>query len=56
MSLKDWIKKETKNSDLKRFMDNHIIPQNIILELSNFTQYISARKILLVAKLKEILN
>ncbi|MFV8269499.1 DUF262 domain-containing protein [Flavobacterium sp. GT2N3] len=56
MSLKDWIEKETKNSDLKRFMDNHIIPQNIILELSNFTQYISARKILLVAKLKEILN
>lgn len=56
MDLKDWIEKETKNSDLKRFMQNHIIPQNISLELSNFIQYITNRKVLLISKLKSILN
>jgi len=56
MNLKDWVEKETKNSDLKRFMNNHIIPQNINLELSNFTQYITERKVLLIEKLKAILN
>lgn len=55
-NLKDWIEKETKNSDIKRFMDSHIIPQNINLELLNFTEYIINRKFLLVNKLKEILN
>lgn len=55
-NLKDWVEKETKNSDIKRFMDSHIIPQNINLELLNFTEYIINRKILLVNKLKEILN
>ena len=56
MSLKGWVERETKNSDLKRFMESHIIPQNISLELSNFTQYLTDRKILLVTKLKSILN
>ncbi|HEY4799454.1 MAG TPA: DUF262 domain-containing protein, partial [Bacteroidia bacterium] len=56
MTLKGWVEKETKNSDLKRFMESHIIPQNISLELSNFTQYIKDRKILLMNKLKAILN
>lgn len=56
MSLKDWVEKETVNTDQKRFMESHIIPQNISLELSNFTQYITTRKILLVDKLKTILN
>jgi uncharacterized protein with ParB-like and HNH nuclease domain len=55
-SLKDWVEQETKNADLKRFMDSHIIPQNIGLELTNFTQYITDRKALLVTKLKSILN
>ena len=56
MSLKDWVEQETKNADLKRFMESHIIPQNIGLELTNFTQYITDRKALLVTKLKAILN
>ena len=55
-SLKDWVEQETKNADLKRFMESHIIPQNIGLELTNFTQYITDRKVLLVTKLKSILN
>ncbi len=56
MSLNDWVEKETKTADLKRFLESHIIPQNINLELSNFTQYINERKILLMKKLKAILN
>jgi len=56
MSLKGWVEQETKNADLKRFMESHIIPRNLSLELSNFTQYITDRKLLLVAKLKLILN
>lgn len=56
MNLKDWIEQETKNADLKRFMECHIIPQNINLELSNFTEYITKRKELLITKLKAILN
>jgi uncharacterized protein with ParB-like and HNH nuclease domain len=56
MTLKDWVLQETNNSDLKRFMDSHIIPQNINLDLSNFSEYIIKRKELLLNKLKETLN
>lgn len=56
MNLKDWVEQETKNADLKRFMESHIIPQNISLELSNFTEYITKRKELLTTKLKTALN
>ena len=56
MNLKEWVEKETTNRDIKRFMDSHIIPRNISLELSNFTQYINSRKILLIDKLKTMLN
>lgn len=56
MNLKDWVEQETINSDLKRFMESHIIPQNISLELSNFSEYLINRKVLLVDKLKTILN
>ncbi len=56
MNLKDWVEQETKNADLKRFLENHIIPQNISLELSNFTEYITKRKELLKSKLKTILS
>lgn len=56
MDLKDWVKQETNNADLKRFMESHIIPQNIGLELSNFTEYITKRKELLMKKLKTVLN
>ncbi len=56
MTLKDWVEKETSNSDRKRFMESHLIPQNIDLELSNFTEYITERKKQLIDKLKSILN
>ena len=56
MSLKGWVEAETKKTDLKRFLDNHIIPDNESLELSNFSNYIAARKKLLIDKLKVALN
>lgn len=56
LNLKDWVEQETKNLDVRRFMENHLIPQNISLELSNFTEYIIKRKELLKGKLKTILN
>ena len=55
MSLKGWVAKETVSSDLSRFQQSHIIPSNVNLELSNFSQFITERKILLVNKLKLIL-
>jgi uncharacterized protein with ParB-like and HNH nuclease domain len=56
MPLKDWVDKETKDADLKRFLDNHIIPQDTDLNLDNFSEFIEKRKTLLIGKLKSILN
>ena len=56
MTLNGWVDKETKNSDLKRFLENHIIPLDTSLELSNFGEFIIKRKILLIDRLKTILN
>ena len=55
-SLKEWVEKEIKNNNIKNFYDNHIIPRNISLELNNFEEFIEKRKILLIEKLKKILN
>jgi uncharacterized protein with ParB-like and HNH nuclease domain len=55
-ALKDWVKKETKSSNSKRFLESHIIPQNVSLELTDFTPFISERKVLLMDKLKSLLN
>jgi uncharacterized protein with ParB-like and HNH nuclease domain len=54
--LKKWVEQQTKNGDQKRFMENHIIPQNIDLSLNNFAEFVEERKTLLIRKLKEILN
>ena len=56
MPLIDWVTQETKETDVKRFMESHIIPQNIDLSLSNFSEYIEKRKKVLLAKLKKLLN
>ena len=56
MTLKGWVEKETKNSDLKRFLENHIIPIDTSLELLDFGDCIAKRKVLLIDRLKAILN
>jgi uncharacterized protein with ParB-like and HNH nuclease domain len=55
-SLKEWVDNETKKTDEKRFRENHLIPINIDLSLSNFNEFIEKRKELLVEKLQKILN
>jgi len=56
MELKLWVNNAIKETDQKRFMENHIIPQNIDLSLNNFSEFVEKRKGLLINKLKEILN
>jgi hypothetical protein len=46
--LKDWV--TANNIDLQ----SHIIPQGISLDVSNFKQFITKRKIELVSKIKQI--
>ncbi len=55
LGLKEWIEKETKNYDYKRFLDSHLIP-NTDFGLENFAEFIESRIILLTGKLKVILN
>jgi len=54
--LKSWVEKEINTSDGSRFLKNQLIPSNVSLELSNFKQYIDARRKLLIDELKRILN
>ena len=54
--LIEWVQQETKNCNKKLFMESHIIPQNVSLELSHFSEFVSERKKLLIRKLKELLN
>jgi uncharacterized protein with ParB-like and HNH nuclease domain len=55
MSLKDWIEKETTDTNREQFLKSHLIPDTDF-ELSNFKNYHELRKILLVGKLKALLN
>jgi hypothetical protein len=54
--LKDWVKEQTKNCDLKRFLDAHIIPNDMDLELKAFSEFAKKRKEILVEKLGKLLN
>lgn len=55
-SLQEWVELQTVNCDISRFLENHLIPVSNNLSLSNFEEYIEARKDILVSKLKTILN
>ena len=54
-SLDTWISLQTKNKDLDRFIESHLIP-NVDYSLENFDNFIVERKKLLINKLKNILN
>jgi hypothetical protein len=56
MPLNDWVEKETQGIDPKRFLDSHLIPSNISLDLANFSRFIDVRKHILIEKLKQMLN
>ncbi len=50
-----WITEQTKNKDKDRFIESHLIP-NVDYSLENFDSFITARKKILIEKLKNILN
>lgn len=54
-SLKEWVDEQTKNIDMDKFLESHLIP-NVDFELDNFEDYIENRKTLLIDELKRILN
>lgn len=53
-SLEQWVQ-ESCGNDRKGFLAKHLIP-DIDLSLENFDNFYEARKVLLIKKLKEILN
>lgn len=53
-SLEQWVQENCKN-DREGFLNKHLIP-DIDLSLENFDNFYEARKVLLIKKLKEILN
>jgi uncharacterized protein with ParB-like and HNH nuclease domain len=55
MSLIEWAQKQAPNNQ-GHFYENHLIPQNINLELENFAEYIEKRKVLLISKLRTVLS
>lgn len=50
-----WVTNQTKNSDKKKFLEDHLIP-DVNLELNNFKEFITERKKMLQSKLKELLQ
>jgi len=56
MELEKWVKFESKkqNISIEKFCENHLIPN--ILQFDKFNDFIKERKIMLMDKLKEIIN
>ncbi len=55
LNLKEWVEIETKNRDKKQFLDNHLIP-DVDLSFENFQEFIDKREVILIKKLKTVLN
>ncbi len=55
MDLNEWVTEQTRASDRKRFLENHIIPDRSF-ELRDFEDFIEDRKKILTSKLKTLLN
>ncbi len=54
MLLKDWIEKQTDESERKSFLERHLIP-DVDLSMDNFEEFITERSKLLKSKLASIL-
>ncbi|MCD8408596.1 DUF262 domain-containing protein [Tenacibaculum dicentrarchi] len=55
LNLTDWVDKETNETNRIQFLNFHLIP-NVNLELDNFEEYFDKRKIILMEKMKTLLN
>lgn len=56
MALNKWVEQASRGMDTKSFFDNHLIPENVALELSNIEEFLEKRKELLKTKLYNLLN
>lgn len=56
MALNKWVEQASRGMDTKSFFDNHLIPENVVLELSNIEEFLEKRKELLKTKLYNLLN
>ncbi len=56
MTLNKWVEQASRGIDTKSFLDNHLIPENVTLELSDIEEFFEKRKELLKTKLYNLLN
>lgn len=56
MALNKWVEQASRGMDTKSFFDNHLIPENVALELSNIEEFLEKRKELLKTKLYNLLD
>jgi len=59
--LLDWVRRQSTNGDLNKFLDDHLIPNQPDksdngLQLIDFPNFIQSRKLILTNKLKMLLN
>lgn len=53
--LDKWVSEQTRNKDMQKFMEDHLIPDTD-LSLSNFSDFVEKRKIILVQRIKKMIN
>lgn len=53
--LEKWVSEQTRNKDMRKFMEDHLIPDTD-LSLSNFSDFIEKRKAMLVQKIRKMIN
>ncbi|MBO4589111.1 MAG: DUF262 domain-containing protein [Bacteroidales bacterium] len=56
MPLADWVQSRTTNENRMEFLERHLIPNDVDLDLGDFSQFIEKRKVLLIKKLKQLIN
>lgn len=53
--LEKWVSEQTRNKDMRKFMEDHLIPDTD-LSLSNFSDFIEKRKAMLVQRIRKMIN
>ena len=53
--LEKWVSAQTRNKDMRKFMEDHLIPDTD-LSLSNFSDFIEKRKAMLVQRIRKMIN
>ena len=53
--LEKWVSEQTRNKDMRKFMEDHLIPDTD-LSFSNFSDFIEKRKAMLVQRIRKMIN